>query len=306
MHIVFDRPRRSLADLIGLFALPMLVAALPWPVGLALLRQVAQRAPTFRVEADAAWQVARDHAGGIAEADWKWRYRLIRWIERADTWLTLTRSAAWWRRHVDVSGEFPAADRGWLLLTFHWGAGNWVWKLLREHGIAAHFLARRPGASDFGMSRVALRYGRLRGWAFARIGSLGPLYTGGSVGRIERAWRRGESVVAMLDLPVDATQPTCRVDLLGRVARLPSRLPALAASHAVPTTILSCGFDIHSGRRTLRMERVPESADVASMLARYAAHLDARLRAQPEFWIMWHETPSMFVGANAPRAAGMP
>ncbi|WP_343788241.1 hypothetical protein [Dokdonella soli] len=300
----FDRLRRSASDVFGLFALPMLVAALPWPAGLALLKQVSHRSSTFRVEADAAWQVARDHVDGMVDADdWKWRYRLIRWIERADTWLTLTRSTAWWQRHVDIVGEFPAQGHGWLLLTFHWGAGNWVWKLLRARGIAAHFLARRPGASDLGMSRVAIWYGRLRGWAFARIGGLGPLYTGGSVGRIERAWQRRESVVAMLDLPVGEARPACRVDLLGRSAWLPSRLPELAVSRDVPVAILSCGFNIDNGRRTLRLESVSQAADVALVLAHYAAHLDARLRGQSEFWMMWHEAPSMFADGNALRVA---
>lgn len=306
MHAQFGRLRRGASDLIGLFALPMLVAALPWPVGLAVLKQTARSASTFRVEADAAWLVAREHVGEVAESDWKWRYRLIRWVERADTWLTLTRSTAWWRRHVDVTGEFPAAGRGWLLLTFHWGAGNWVWKLLRERGVGAHFLARRPGASDLGASRVALWYGRLRGWAFPRIGSLGPLYTGGSTVRIENAWLRGESVIAMLDLPVAATQPGCRVVLLGKTARLPSRLAQLALSHQVPAVTLSCGFDIASGRRTLRIEQVLQSGDVESTLACYARHLDTCLRAQPEFWLMWHEAPMMFAARDeAPSGAGL-
>ena len=298
MHSQPGRLRRNASDLIGLFALPMLVAVLPWPVGLAVLKQTARRASTFRLEADAAWLIAREHTGDIAESDWKWRYRLIRWVERADTWLTLTRSTAWWRRHVDVTGQFPAAGRGWLLLTFHWGAGNWIWKLLRERGIAAHFLARKPGASDLGASRVALWYGRLRGWAFSRIGSLGPLYTGGSAVRIEDAWHRGESVVAMLDLPTAAKQPGCDVVLLGKPARLPSRLAQLALANQVPSVILSCGFDAASGRRTLRIEQVAESGMIESTLAGYAQHLDACLRAHPEFWLMWHEAPMMFRAAD--------
>ena len=297
-HSQPGRLRRNASDLIGLFVLPMLVAALPWPVGLALLRQVARCASTFRLEADAAWLVAREHAVASDEGDWKWRYRLIRWVERADTWLTLTRSTGWWRRHVDVTGDFPDADRGCLLLTFHWGAGNWVWKLLRERGIDAHFLARKPGASDLGMSRVALWYGRLRGWAFTHIGSLGPLYTGGSAVRIENAWQRGESVLAMLDLPVAATQPGCRVSVLGKPARLPSRLVQLAISHQVASVILSCGFDIVSGRRALRIEPASQSGDIEATLASYASHLDVCLRTQPEFWLMWHEAPTMFVVAN--------
>lgn len=304
-HSQLGRLRRGATDLIGLFALPMLVAALPWPIGLAVLKRTARTASAFRAEADAAWLLAREYAGASAESDWKWRYRLIRWIERADTWLTLTRNTAWWQRHVDITGEYPHADLGWLLLTFHWGAGNWVWKLLRERGIDAHFLARKPGASDLGASRVALWYGWFRGWAFSRIGSLGPLYTGGSTTRIENAWQRGESIVAMIDLPVATTQPDCCVVVLGKRARLPSRLVQLSRLHHVPTAIFSCGFDIVTGQRTLRIEQVDQLGDMEATLACYAEHLNECLRTQPEFWLMWHETPLMFTGDEGSDRVGL-
>jgi lauroyl/myristoyl acyltransferase len=285
-----------MSDVVGLFLLPMLVAALPWTLGLRLLKWSARVSRTFRKEADAAWANAQVYAGISAEMelDWKWRYRLIRWVERADTWLTLTRSARWWRRRIHVIGDLPEESGGWLLLTFHWGAGNWIWKVLRERGIAAHFLARRPGVSDLGNSRVALWYAQLRGWAFARIGGLGPLYTGGSVGRVEAAWRSGESVVAMLDLPAGAVGLPSIVPLLGREAQLPSRLPQLAVAAHAPVCIFSCGLDLRSGRRTLRIESLARGSDMLAVVARYAAHLDRCLNEQPEYWLMWHEAPALF------------
>lgn len=297
------RLRRAISDLFGLFVFPMLAAALPWSVGLWLLKGLARHHPTFRVEADAAWIAANAHLPGMDVQVWKCRYRLIRWVERADTYLTLTRSTRWWKRRVDVIGDWPAPGQAHLLLTFHWGAGNWIWKLLSERGVGAHFLARRPVASDLGAGGLALSYSRLREWAFARIGGRGVIYTGGSATRVEAALEQGASLVAMLDLPSSPSQQPTRVALLGEPATLPARLLALAANQCVPITIFSCGFDAGSGRRTLRMETLAASVDVEAALARYAALLDARLREASEFWMMWHQCAAIFAVTGHTMAA---
>lgn len=291
-----NRASRILSDLAGLFVLPAFVALLPWPLGLRVLRWTARRLLTFRPEADAAWEEARRYVATDDEAAWKERYRLLRWVERADTYLALTRSTRWWKRHVDVAGRWPEKGGGAsLLLTFHWGAGYWVWKLLRERGIHAYFLARRPVASDLGASRVALGYTRLRTWALRRTGCLGPLYTGGSIERIQAAWRNGDGLVAMFDLPARTRR---RVLLLDRPAELSTRLASLAVAARAPVLIFSCGFDASSGRRRLVVEPLAADLDAGELVERYARHLDECLRHSPESWMMWHEARSIFVDAT--------
>lgn len=291
----FDFVGRVISDLVGLFLLPILVAVLPWRAGLCVLKLAAQRMRTFRIESDAAWQVASRYVStGDVEA-WKARYRLIRWVERADTYLTLTRSARWWRQHIDVTGSWPQGPEACLLLTYHWGAGNWIWKLLRRRGITAYFLARRPVARDLGASRIALGYAALRVWALRRMGSLGPLYTGGSIDRIRMAWQGGNGVVAMVDLPASPSQSRQRVMLLGQPAELSPRLAELASSAGVRPVVFSCGFDHESGRRQLSIEVLPMSSSAAALVDLYAHHLDDCLRKAPELWMMWHEAKAILV-----------
>jgi hypothetical protein len=297
-----DRLRRNASDLVGLFVLPMVAAALPWSLGYRLLGRLARRSAVFRPEADAAWLVARRYLPAAEEHAWKRRYRLLRWVERADTYLTLSRSARWWQRRIDVEGQWPSPDGAILFLTFHWGAGHWVWKSLRAHGVPAYFLARRPVVGDLGVSRVALWYGSLRAWAFSRIGSLGPLYTGGSSARIRAALGAGENVVGMLDLPAGSAQRPLDVELFGRPARLPSRLAQIARSEAARVAVFSCGFDFATGRRRLRIEALPAQLDEASLLQRYADHLSACLLSAPECWMMWHEAPAIFRAEDADAA----
>jgi hypothetical protein len=294
--VTLDRLRRGVADAFGLFVVPATLAALPWPIAFRLLRALSRRSTSFGVEADAAWNAARAYVEPATEARWKSNYKLTRWIERVDTYLTLLRSRAWWARHVDVCGEWPAKTEPCLFLTYHWGAGHWIWKFLQAEGLAAYFLARRPQVGDLGASRVALWYGRLRGWGLARIGSLGPLYTVGSVERMRGVFADGLNVVGMLDLPASDRQDARKVALIGEVARLPAGLVELARQVRTSVAIFSCGFDPHTGRRNLAIERMEASTiDVDEVLARYARHLDTRLRQASECWMMWHEAHAIFV-----------
>lgn len=287
------RFRRASADVLGLFVLPGVLALLPWSFSFRLLRCFANRLPWFRPEADAAYAGARTIVP-IPDAEvWKRNYRLVRWIERCDSYLTLLRGRRWWRARIDIEGTWPHREQPCLFLTYHWGAGNWVWRCLRDAGFHAYFVARKPEIADMGVSRVAAWYARFRGWSFARTGGLGVLYTGGSRHRIRDALRAGDSIVGMLDLPVAAHQPTREVSLLGRAVRLPSGLLD-RIDVACATAIFSCAIDLRTGRRCLRIEPLGESEGVETMLQRYAAHLDARLRENPEYWMMWHESSAIF------------
>ena len=271
------------------------MALLPWRVGFAVLKALARRSWGFTHEADAAWNVAAAHAGLLDEHAWKYRYRLLRWVERADTYLTLLHGTSWWARRVRVRGEFPAAAPACVMLTFHWGAGHWVWKLLRARGIRAYFLARKPLVQDFGHARVSAWYASLRGWGLKRIGSLGPLYTGGSGTRVLEALGRGDSIVAMLDLPSSGDRASETVELLDRAVNLPSGVARLAESARAPLAVFSCRL-LDDGTRELWIEPL-DAMSAAETMQRYACRLDALLREAPEAWLIWHEA----VAAFAPR-----
>jgi hypothetical protein len=196
------------------------------------------------------------------------------------------RSRAWWRRHIRQRGAFAQAPTGGVLLTYHWGGGSWVWPMLREAGIPAHFIARRPVARDLGESRIALWYGALRMRVVRRIGCLGPLFVGESAGRIHEELAAGRCVVGMLDLPAARGQRTHRGPLLERTARVPNGLAHLAAAHGAPVNLFSCSFDVDTGRRELRIESVAPD-DAATVGTAYLRHLDQCLREESAFWQMW-------------------
>jgi hypothetical protein len=290
------RWRRNAHDAWRLFLFPLGIALLPWSLGFAVLRRVAMRPGADEAGIEAAWGGARAHLGAVDKERWKQGLRLLRRVETVDTWLLLLRSARWWRRQVDVDAgsRWPQPGQAHVLLTFHWGAGQWLWAELHARDLPAHFVARRPAAGDLGISATALLFGALRRRALRRLGGFEPLYTGGSSERLTGALRAGRSLVGMLDLPAGEHQRTADLALLDGTVRFPTGLVHLAEREGATLAIISCGLDPDSGRRTLRVETLPPATPVGVAMARYAQHLDRRLRETPEAWQLWQEATRMF------------
>lgn len=292
---LFDRVRRAVVDAVGLFVVPALLALLPWRITFRLLRHLAVRTRSFRTEADAAWSIARVFVEHPDERAFKATYKLTRWIERVDTYLTLWRSSRWWLARIDISGEWPERGKPCLFLTYHWGAGHWVWKCLDAAGFHAYFLARRPQVADMGMSRIALWYGRFRSWGFSRIGSLGPLFTGGSMDRMRHAFAHGKHVVGMLDLPPEGPRSARAAVLLGRQVMLPGRLIESWDETEIRFALIRCSFDPATGRRRLAIEALARTMRADEVFATYVKRLEECLRDAPALWMMWHEAPAIFI-----------
>lgn len=285
---------RAWNDALCLYLIPLTAALLPWRWGFAWLKRLSRVEFLYRDSVASLWSGAAPYFAGADAREWQRRARLLLLVEHTDTWLTLLRSDRWWRRHVRVDGAFPSADRADLLLTYHWGTGNWIWRVLRAHGIGAFFLARRPHGRSLGMTRLSHWYGRLRGWSLRRIGSDGVIFTGDSADAIRQALAANASIVGMLDLGVREGQRALAGRLLGRPVRLPFGLVRIARELGAAVTLFSVGLDWHSGSRDLRIEIVP-AADVDATMDAYIRHLDARLRRAPEAWQMWHEAHAIFV-----------
>jgi hypothetical protein len=296
------RLRRVAADAFTLFLLPVSVVLLPWSLGFRVLKCFARCERLYHEAVEPAWIAARVHCPGSDEKMWKYRFRLLRLVDQADSYLTLLRGGRWWQRRIDEHGEWPTAVGARVFLTYHWGAGHWIWQRLHAQGFDAWFLARRVHGRALGMSRLSHTYGRFRAWAICRIGSRGPLFVGGSRDLLRQALDAGDSLVGMLDLPAGAQQNAIETTLLDGHVRFPLGLASLAVESGVPVTLFSAGLDLANGRRQLWMETLPAGMNVDEIMRRYVAHLDERLRAMPEFWQIWREASLMFVDADTSSA----
>ncbi len=286
--------RRNSSDALTLIVLPLLAALLPRRLSFALMKRLAHDERLYRGAVDASWQAARQFMPTLDEATFRQRFRLLRLTDHVDSYLTLLRSARWWQRQVDVEGNLPEPTEAYLLLTTHWGAGGWIWKLLEQHGIAAHFLARKASHADMGLSRVALWYARFREWAIRRIGCEGPIYLGGSSTRLREAFGAGDSVMGMLDLPADPGRAAFEKPCNEWTMRFPRGLVDLAVASGVRVVVVSGGLDADSGRRNLRVEVLAREFDAEAIASRYAAHFAHRLDEQPGYWQLWQVAPALF------------
>lgn len=293
--------RRNLSDAALLYALPLLVGLLPWRAGLALLRAIAARTHFFADVVEAAWAQATRTLPGLERTEFCRAQRLLLLVDRCDAMLCLLRSRRWWARRIDVRGAPLEALAPGLVLTSHWGSGNWLWGVLAGRGVRGHFLARRAGVTDLGRGRLARGYPHWRAWALRRSGAAGVIYTGGAAAPVLAALARDEAVVGMLDLVPRAGQQQAAVTLLGRRAMLPTGLLGLAARAGATVMLVSCGLDARSGRRVLHLERLPDGLAPEAVLARYTAHLDARIREAPGYWFAWPQAAALLA---APEPAG--
>ena len=291
---VIDLIRRNIGDLFLLFLVPCFVAVLPWSLGFPLLRFLARHDKSHPDPVEQAYSAAKRYCEPADAEDWKWRFRLLRLLERVDAWLILLRPASWWRRQIDQVGEWPLESGPCVFLTNHWGGGQWIWRPLSEHGFKASFIARRAEVGDLGAGRIALWFARVREFGMRRTGGLGPIFTGGSGAKVVKALQCGESVVGMLDLPAQPHQTSALRPLLGGQVHFPVGLARLAVFNAVPIVLYSCAFDVATGRRSLRVETLPIDSDVETIATRYMEHLDRCLQQDSAFWQLWSLAPLMF------------
>jgi hypothetical protein len=289
------RLHNLLADALMLYALPASIAVLPWALGFRLLKWIARRESLYRLAVEPAWEAAREHAQGCDEREWKARFRLLRLVDNVDSYLVLLRGTRWWSRQIEQQGDWPVEEGGRVFLTYHWGAGNWIWRSLRARGFRAYFLARRAEGRALGITRLSHWYGDFRAWAIMHIGSRGPWFVGGRREDLLLELRGGASVVGMLDLAALGGQQAIECSLLDGRVRFPCGLADLAAQAGRPITLFSAGLDANTGRRKLRIENLAAGASIEEVMRRYTAHLDARLREDPEFWQLWREAPRIFV-----------
>lgn len=295
---MLERLRNAAADALMLFVVPCCVALLPWRLGFALLKRLARCERLYRLSVDPAWAAAREYCPGCDEREWKYRFRLLRLVDHTDVYLALLRGRRWRHRHVVEVGNWPEPGPC-VFLTYHWGAGNFIWPRLRERGFVAHFVMQRPQGRSHGLTRLSHRFTHWRvGRAMRKAGSAGALYTGGSGGEIVAALKSGRSVVGMLDLPARPEQQSTVVPLLGDKIRIPVGLARLAHDIKANIAIFSFGLDFESGQRHLRIEPTPAGMPLDVVMLRYAAGLDARLRAMPEAWHMWREMPAMTIAKD--------
>jgi len=308
--------RAAFRNLLQLWLLPGLVALLPWRLGWALTR-LAGRWPGLYKGHEAATLRGFAAAGFPPPDDgFLRRQRMVRLLDHADLFLSLTRSDRWIDRHIDIEGEWPREGH-YVGVTFHWGGGLWGLRHFGRIGASPHAMTVELNPAHYRSQPFALAYDRLRNRETGRASKAQAFERGSALRHMLRALDRGENIFGAIDVPVTDARNAVEVELLGRRARFPTGLLQIARRAGVPVLPFWTGIDWATGRRRIVI-RPPMSVDDLEAAARaLAADLDPLIRQWPDQWHMWPaaveilqppavpapESPSTRTETSAPDAA---
>lgn len=294
MNSLSRRLKCEWRDLVELVVLPALAAPLPWRFGFRLLRRLAASLRPYSEPVDTAMGQAQ-RLGWIGDSlHWSRMRRLVTLVDHADYYLSRSRSNRWLARHVDVEGEWPEPGKPGVIFTFHWGAGMWGLRHAGASGLRAHALVAPLDGAYFEGRSILLAYARARTAEVARALGCPTLDTSASLRPVLQALRRGEQVVAAVDVPADQASASEELQLLDRTARFPRGLLRLAVDHQVPVTVYLTGLDASTGRRCLRIHRLGVPESVETLAATAFGYLDRAIREDPPSWHFWSEAPRIF------------
>jgi len=288
------RLRTEWRDLFELVLLPGLAALLPWSLGFRLVRLAARTLRPFAPAVQAALQQAQDRGWAGDTRHWSLVRTIVTLVDHADLYLARTRSDAWMAHHLEVTGTWPAAGQAGLICTFHWGAGMWGLRHARASGLTAHALVAPLEGDHFKRRRVLQHYARVRTAEVARSLGCPTLDISASLKPALQALRRGEQVVAAIDVPADQVSASETIDLLGQPARVPRGLLRLAVDQALPVTVYLTGLRVADGRRTLAIHRLGVYEELQPLMKDVFALLEQAIRDDPPAWHFWAEAPRIF------------
>lgn len=285
--------KETLRDALQLFAMPLLSACLPWRVGFGLLRAFAEAKWIFRQETAQALAGVRTVQPIEDPSAWQSHHRLIRLVDHADLYLSLSRGDRWLDEHIQVTGQWP--EKGPFLAAFlHWGAGMWALRHLRRSGRRAAFLSIRFDRAMFRGWPLRYAYARLRAWTTARAAGGGLIFTGGARDAMRDHFAAGGNIVAAIDVPPVGDRDALPVKLFGRPAALTAGIFEVAAQLKVPIVLFTVALNPVDGTRRLDIHPPVVGHNALELAVLFAQRLESALQAASPAWHFWAHVQQFF------------
>ena len=287
--------RVQVRDAIELFALPALAAMLPWPLCFAVYKRLARLPWLYRNAALRALVEAKARTSIDDSAQWLYQRKLVTLVDHADLFLSAFRSQRWVSRYVHVSGQWPAPGQPHILCTFHWGAGMWSLRHIRNAGLDARALAAPLSGMQFQGRPVLYLYARWRTARSARELGNPTIDASASLRPVLTSLRAQEQIVAVVDVPADAVAAASTVPMLGGKISVPRGLLRLAAEKGVAVTVFTVGIDLDTGHRNLLITWLEPTPDPDVLISNVFREMERALLSQPAAWHFWGEANRFFL-----------
>ena len=289
--------RIELRILCELYLVPGLCIFMPWSIGYRWLRLCARWNWLFEPEWRASLNEAQRWVDIGDPQEWARRYRIYRLVDHADYWLSRTRSRRWLARHVDAQTSWPLARQAAVGVFFHWSGGMWAVRSLHAAGPSSAVLAGHYSKRAMGHSWLGYFYGFLRLSELARAGGRPLIFSPGSVKKALAELKASNWVIGTPDVPPTETRLAKPVQLFGRPALFVDGLLRIARDGQVPVVVFTLAFDIHSGRRELRISG-PFDAQDPQLLQHIASYWQGLLEEQSWAFGLWPAMPAWFSQAE--------
>jgi len=283
--------------LVELWWWPLVVALLPYRLGLALAAWLARHVALYETAARDGLAHWREVRPGGDDADWLAQFRFAKLIDHADLFWAATRSEAFLMRQLPPLPEPSLGPGPLVVVSFHYGQGLWLMRWLRAQGANPRFLSV-PSVREGADSTLMFLYGRLRIRVVERLAGIAPIFVGGARRTIGGALRAGETVYGLVDVPVqgaEAIAANCRV--FDRPVLFPMGVLESARGTGARAVVLTGRVDPR-GARVVDLDVIGDADAVTMpMLARA---LEKRLVDDAPAWHLWNVWPAFVARGPAP------
>lgn len=291
------RLRKEWKAAVELVLLPGLAIVLPWPVCFRLYRWWCSRFDVYEEASRAALQCARARTVVTDERAWLLERRLVTLVDHADLYLSRFRSNKWLAKHVQVEGNWPAANEKALILTYHWGAGMWALRHAAQQARHNHMMLAVGADQGASIANMYLR-ARLKeveaatGRPVVSVEVSPHTHTAPrkkrvDFSRIHAVWDKNEQLLAVIDVPPDQVGRSVAVSVNGLAAKAPILLFEMCVVRQVPLWVFWMDFDLETGRRRLTIKGLGTENDPRKLVDATFDQLSELLRTRPASWHFW-------------------
>ena len=292
------RVRRELRAGVELWLLPLVVAVLPYRIGIALARLAARVLPLYRAATEASVSQWSRVMGGQDPDAFRAAYRLEQLVDHADLFWSLTRRSAVMLAKLRGPALALPTGRPLVVVSFHYGQGLWLLHWLAMAGHPPRFVSLRIAREDADSS-LQYAYARLRNRQVERMARAALIYTGGARTAIADTLATGGTVYGLIDVPLPgAPARIAHGTMFGRPVSLPTGLLDSANACGAAVLVLSGRVDV-DGARVVEARLADRAEQVA--IGDVAGELEARVAHAPAAWHFWSLWPAFEAAAPAGR-----
>lgn len=217
---------------------------------------------------------------------WMSRFRRMRFLDRTDLFLTLLHGDGWLDKWVRVEGAWPQ-NRPFVAVTFHYGAGFWVFRHMRRSGLNLGGVRGDLNRCDMD-SWIRYQYSRLRNWNVDHeLGAKALTVGGGAARNLIAQLRDGRCMIGLMDIPHNGMRNNLQTDFLGFNAQFNKGLVSVAKIAQVPLVVYTMRVAENSKERVLSISEPISPTDEYAAGCEIIRHLETAIAIDSTQWHQW-------------------